>query len=413
MSNRSDILNSDKAMFSSPNEASIVYQLGVSNARPKGMFFVRFRRTASTTSSTWKDTIGFVAKSIDQPTITPTVEELNQYGRKRIVHTGVKYNPVSVAFYDTIDGVANSLWYEYAQYYFGDFNHSKASDWKDDITAGTLTGSGANGFGFIARPNSTGSNGLNTQFFFEAIEIFKVYGNKFVQTDLINPKITSFETDPLDYEDMSPLMIRMQLTPEAIIYRNNGAPQDLSSDAALEKVFQNQFSGGVIDASKGVTEFIAPSPTQRIANRVDSNEGGILLNSIIKDLRSGSSFGRALGNNLKQTIIQKSGLSNTLSRFGHFSFGSVIGDIFANALTNPRSATSNDLTESTPYASRSSQNSGSLFDTALITPSIFAAPVPDDTISLSDETIGFANSFSDGTVQIGSQLQSDLPSIDT
>jgi hypothetical protein len=413
MSNRSDILNSDKVMLASPNEASVIYQLGVSNPRPKGLFFIRFRRTATTNSSTWKDTIGFVAKSVDQPTISPQVEELNQYGRKRIIHTGVKYNPISVSFYDTIDGLASSLWYEYAQYYFGDFNHSTASDWKDDITASTVTGSGSNGFGFIARPTTSETNGLNTQFFFEAIEIFKVYGNKFIQTDLINPKITSFESDPLDYEDMSPLMVRMQLTPEAVIYRNNGALQDISSDAALANVFQNQLSGQVFDASKGVSLYTPPAPTARLANDTSSGQVGGLLDSIVRDLRSGSSFGSALGTNLKQTLVQQSGLSNTLGRFGNFSFGAVIGDLLATPATSANHPIATDSLAQVDFhfPSRDTQNSGALFDTASLTSSIFGKPTDDFTSDPGDDAMGFANSFSDGTVQMGKQTVSDFPSI--
>jgi hypothetical protein len=392
---RSDLLNSTKTMLASPDTASIVYGLdSFASPRPKGLFYIRFNRPVLAGGSNWRQGHGFFAKAVDLPTVTPQVEELNQYNKKRIIHTGVKYNPISATFYDTVNSTAMQLWNEYAKYYFGDFNHANQTSWNDDITAAKISDSEKTGFGFAARRATAGMpDGLNSQFFFETLEIYQVFGNTFVQTDIINPKINSFEPDGVDYEDMSPLTIRMSLTYEAIRYHNDGQPQELTSSAILSEAFKKEFSGQVFNPNLG-------SVAQRPFS-LNSTPVGSFLNSAIRDMSTGSSVGGSLLGNLRQSVTGQSAVSGVLSRFGSFSFGNIISGALDFATTGS-TATSN--------IDRSANSGSSLFDTDDFSSAVTGISTGSNKLSalnLNEEVMGIANTFSNGTVQIGRKVVSD------
>ena len=369
-------------MFASPDTANVVFGMdGFSNVRPKGLFYIRFKRPILSGGENWRYGHGFFAKSVDLPTVTPQVEEINQYGKKRVIHTGIKYNPITLTFYDTVNSRAMQLWNEYAKYYFGDFNHATQTGWTDDITA-TYSDPEKTGYGFLSREATTGSNdGLNSQFFFECLEIFQVYGGTFIQTDIVNPKISSFEPDGVDYEDMSPLTIRMALTYEAIIYHNDGAPQPIGNDDGLQNVFSTEFAGDVFDPVLG-------SSVQRPFSS-NGNSTASFLTSTFKDLLTGSSLGSALTTNLKQTLAQQTGIGSVLSQYGSFSYGNIVTQLVSG------------LGGSKYSTNRSSNVGQSLFDTDQVVSSLTGVIGVDSNLDISDEALGMANTFSDGTVQIG------------
>ena len=47
---------------------------------------------------------------------------MNQYNRKRIVQTKIKYDPVEINFHDDNRNLITSLWYDYYTYYYNDAN---------------------------------------------------------------------------------------------------------------------------------------------------------------------------------------------------------------------------------------------------------------------------------------------------
>jgi hypothetical protein len=387
-----DLLPSSNTMFAGSNSANTIYGVGTNTTpRPRGLFYIRFRRPTGTGGKTWQNSDGYFAKSVDLPTVTPQVEELNQYNKKRIIHTGVKYNPVTVSFYDTADGGAASLWSEYAKYYFGDFNHANQMGWTDDITSNVFSDPEKTGYGFGTRPGTTLiTDSLNTQFFFEAMEIYQVFAGTYTQTDIINPKINSYEHDGLDYEDMAPLMIRMGLTYESIVYHNDGGLANISDNEMLTTVFSTVFSGNVYNPDSSKTQ-VTPFAYSRTTS-------SSFVNSTIKDLFTGSSLGTALLTNIKQSASAQTGSNGVLSRYGSFSFGNVVSQTLSNA---------SSATLGNSAVARSSNLTSTLFDGDNDI-SIGQLTAVDTTLKLSDEALGIANTFSNGTVQLGKKGPPDI-----
>lgn len=234
----------DNRVLRSPREASKIFALGTPLApRAKNLFYVRFN-TAKAASAGWRKDLSFLVKTVERPSITPTVEELNQYNKRRQVNVGYKTAPMRISFYDTVDGTAMQMWAEYAKEFFGDFRHGDSRlDYRYDVTTSAFNDTGGSGFGFAPRL----SNDDNAHFFFDSISVFQVMGKQYTQFDLINPKINSFDPEDLSYEDSNIATITISVAYEAIIYVNDGAPMSFSNDAGLVDAFDGKFNGDVID----------------------------------------------------------------------------------------------------------------------------------------------------------------------
>jgi len=245
-----------------PRQSNLIFGLGGPHpARPKSLFYVRFKRASSGTGNgDWKSNLGFIVKSVDRPAVQPVTEELHQYNKKRQVHTGYKLQPVKLTLYDTSDSLAMSMWTEYSEWYFGDFRQGNPAMFRYDITTGTPMYDNGNGYGYSPREGLSDAADLNSQFFFDAVEVFQVYGGYYVQYDLINPKITSFDPDDLDYENSGVAMINITLSYEAIIYRNGGRPVPLEKNTGEEgqrgpyEEFKSMFLEGLTNEVPGTAE---------------------------------------------------------------------------------------------------------------------------------------------------------------
>lgn len=330
-----------------PRQASRIYGFdGPSAARPKHLFVARFKQ-ATASSLGWRRDLCFVVKSIDRPSIQPVVEEVNQYNKKRQVHTGYKMQPVRMSVHDTADSMAMRMWSEYTKHYFGDFRHEMyRDDFRYDATSAEFKDSANAGFGFA--PGS--SEDLNNQFYFDSLQIFQVFGGQFVQFDLINPKITGFDPDELNYEDSGASMINMTIAYEAIIYRNGGAPLDIRSDPSLSELFADKFGGAFLELANVESNLFGSSFVPEVLDIL-----GVDTNAYSPILTNPREYASGVG-------------SGILSSFGNFNFGAVsstyerpnttstlASDLSYSATNNPVLASVLNLTAArTPVADASS-----------------------------------------------------------
>lgn len=204
--------------------------------RSKFLFTVIFNRPIGqggvTRYGDWTTGISFLIKAATRPNITFKTETLNQYNKKRVIQTGIEYEPIEITFYDTYDQRVVQMFKEYCQYYYGDFFGTRTS-WNYDVTAANYETVTADlDFGFNA-PNTDG----NSAYFFSSIEFYQFGGGRFNKFTLINPKIQSFNYDDEDYADnTSPQMIRIRFMYEGIIFDadNQKINNNLAGDYGLD-----------------------------------------------------------------------------------------------------------------------------------------------------------------------------------
>lgn len=355
--------NYEENFFKAPNNASKAFGFeeqgwgskGASGStlappRPKFLFMVRFVRGAGDGGPAWANGLPIAVKRMDRPTISPQTMTLNQYNKKRIVYTGLKYEPVNIEFHDTVDSLVNYLWYEYSTYHFGDNRRTNEFDWGYDQT-GEFRNTGNLGFGVTFPTGGADAPGaLEAGNFFSKIECFQFFGAQYVQYDLINPKITRYDPDDFDYEANSAHSIKMSLEYESVIIHNAYSPLPIVSNQDLVEMLGGSseggfVKGGVIDGGVYVPpDTMAPSffGTQipgfgSISSMVGNVAQKLGVNYSQKYGFLGSTIGGALDKaKTVAGVINTS--SSVLNGLGSFDFGSIsatgglnIGNITASA----------------------------------------------------------------------------------
>lgn len=162
----------------------------------------------------WSQSVGFYATRCDRPRITFRTRTLNQYNKKRVVQTGHDYSPITILFNDTADAKAESMFREYYNFYYGDVKNTSTSAWSNDVEAASFN-TGAGGWGFRA-PSVVNPEMAN---FFDSVQIYIFYNGYFDRYDVVNPKITEYVPDELDYSsDTGIQTTRISLTYEGFIF---------------------------------------------------------------------------------------------------------------------------------------------------------------------------------------------------
>jgi len=178
---------------------------------------------------------GLLVKTVKLPSFTFDTSTLNQYNRKRIIQTKIKYDPINFAFHDDNGNSIRKMWKGYYNYYYADgtkpqviFNGARGN--------GTATGTADATYNNRTQyqPSITGNESWGYQGstsnptgqkipFFKNITVFGFNQHNFVAYTLINPIITSFSHDTYDYAQGNGTMEhQMTVDYETVVY-NEGA----------------------------------------------------------------------------------------------------------------------------------------------------------------------------------------------
>ena len=172
-------------------------------------FSINSRVQAANTTA-FSRVISVLGKSVDLPGYRVSVETKQQYNRKKNVQTRIDYDEVRIVFHDDKVGVTRSMLEEYYNHYFRD-GLNKNID-------GTATNYGPRD----KFSNSVGRYGLDNQSevpFFDHIKIFQLSKQKWFGYTLINPLLTSWQHDTLDYSDGGSVMENtISVVYEGVIY---------------------------------------------------------------------------------------------------------------------------------------------------------------------------------------------------
>jgi len=182
---------------------------------------------------------GLLVKDVKLPSFSFDTHQLNQYNRKRIVQTKIKYEPIEITFHDDNNDSVNYLWNSYYYYYYNDgvkpqnvlqgFRGSSlaaqtatqsqippAQQYNDrNIYNDDIAGDDDWGFKGGQTDNATGKKVA----FFKNITIFGFNQHNFTAYTLINPIITNFSHDSYNYEDGNGIMQnKMTIDYETVVY---------------------------------------------------------------------------------------------------------------------------------------------------------------------------------------------------
>jgi hypothetical protein len=155
--------------------------------------------------------ISSLVRTADLPSASFQTETKNSYNRKKIVNTGVQYNPVNMTVFDTVGNEWLLTLMKYFSYHYMDPRNKQQPNNRDIegsvvkqggmYTKGSkfgLQGGTSNG-NFTWDSNLAGYNPNLTAHFFERIDYVLYHGNRGVQYSIINPVLTEFKPGQLDY----------------------------------------------------------------------------------------------------------------------------------------------------------------------------------------------------------------------
>lgn len=221
------------------------------------------------------DNFALAVKTVRLPSFTIQTQELNQYNRKRIIQTKIKYDPVEITFHDDTGNMITKLWEAYYTYYFQDgrnyetiFKGSRgaltnASNAGGGQTAGSNNSyynrrniydpiiSNDNNWGYIGGPK------LDIPFF-KNITVFGLYQHKFTAYTLINPMITKFSHDTYSYVQGGETMeMNMSLDYETVVYNEGDIdgqnPDNIITGFGLQQNYDRNLSPSAPKGSNGLS----------------------------------------------------------------------------------------------------------------------------------------------------------------
>jgi hypothetical protein len=199
-------------------------------------------------------------KSITMPSMQMDTEVLNEYNKKRVSQTRLNYTPVTLTMHDTVEGRSLRMWEMYYEYYFKDgVAYEKLGDGGGTEARGffdiLINGAGGNDERKINREGEFGNDIIedryndntgynlarvgNEKYLINSIDIFQVHGGRYSRTTLVNPRISAFNHDTLDYEDASGLVqLQFEFQYESVVYAN---VNERLTDEELEKYRYGDF----------------------------------------------------------------------------------------------------------------------------------------------------------------------------
>lgn len=322
--------------------ASKTFRSGLYQNAPKFkfLFHVYFDINTDVLNSTnpAENNFGILVKSVKLPSYGFTTHDMNQYNRKRIVQTKIKYDPVEIVFHDDNDNFINGLWYRYYTYYYADatkpkvvFAGARGGRPADQQQGGGTSGpansytydsrtqyqpsiAGDDNWGYIGETSvPSGPNPVKKPFF-RNITVFGMNRHNFTAYTLINPIITRFSHDTYNYDEGGGVMANtMTLEYETVVY-NQGAIDGQTPDNIVTG-FGNQSN-----YDRKLSPISVPGSNSNILSKnglIESAGGAInnFTNNPLGSIRTAGAVYNGLKNiNLKQTLKAEvtQGIQNAL-----------------------------------------------------------------------------------------------------
>lgn len=158
--------------------------------------------------ASFRTSISSLVRRSTLPQVNLRNEVKNQYNKKRIVTTGVDFQPIDITVFDTINNEWLTLLMRYYSYLYMNPRNKNSNANRDvfPYTAEILEKS-KDSF----KSNEAGLNLQVDKNFFERIDIILYHGGKGVQYSLTNPFITQFGNSELDYASSDVMEFNMQI----------------------------------------------------------------------------------------------------------------------------------------------------------------------------------------------------------
>lgn len=256
----------------------------------------------------YRNEINVLVKSVDLPSYALSTETLNQYNRKKNINTTHKFNPININFHDDNMGLINQLWQNYYSYYYADSTSA--------LNPGAFNRTATRNSNFIT--SAYGLDNNSTLPFFNYIKVYQMARHEYVGYTLLNPIISAWNHNKLDYAGTGPHENAMTIQYEAVSYENGDIGEGSPEGFGLEHYDTTPSSLiGSEDSKIGSPTFTGADATNDIAiiNTV-TQQNNTYLNTRENTTTGSSTVLTAINplpqnNGLGGIVFPKSNVTNT------------------------------------------------------------------------------------------------------
>lgn len=206
-----------------------------------------------------KNEINMLVKNITLPSFTIKSDLVNQYNRKKAIQYQHDPGEIDITFHDDNMGLINKVWQNYYSYYYADSTSAK--------TSSAYNRNATKNFNYVTK--TYGLDNGSTIPFFNYIIIYQMARHEYVSYKLINPIITSWNHNKLDYSDSKTNDFSMKLKCEAIAYGSGKVSEDAPEGFGIEH-YDNTPSPltGEPDITSMSPSFVNLNPLENTINTV-------------------------------------------------------------------------------------------------------------------------------------------------
>ena len=284
--------------------------------KQKYMYHVVFQpnpevgNSATSNSFQFQKELGILVKSTDLPSFKASIENKQQYNRKKNVQTRLDYQDVRMTLHDDNLGAVRSMLEEYYKYYFADGNRS-------------ATGSQA---AYLPRDKYFGdvpNYGLNNKKrtpFFSYITIYQLARREWFAYTLVNPLLSSWDHGGVDSTDGGFNEASMIVAYEGVLYTKGKVTQnppigfsdaDVGYDAEpsplgiIDQGFIGPGGNGLIPALIGQATNTITDKLFGGSNKLVQAAGGALVGGLLGTITNevGASLARSIADPAAGTSV--------------------------------------------------------------------------------------------------------------
>lgn len=205
-----------------------------------------------------KNEIGLLVKSAQLPAFQVQTDVKHQYNRKKVIQKRLDYSPVNLTFHDDNIGVTTALWEAYYRYYYRDGNYAQVGP--------------AGGINSVNRYYEQSSFYNDKQYrygldndsivpFFNNITIYQMSRKRYTAFTLINPIISQWQHDTMDYSASDPVTNSMTIEYETVHYSRGpvgkGGPVGFAEALYDKSPSPNSLAGGGASSLLGIGGVLA------------------------------------------------------------------------------------------------------------------------------------------------------------
>ena len=237
---------------------------------------------------------GVLVKSVKLPSFSFDTDIMNQYNRKRIIQSKIKYEPVDVTFHDDNASQVTAMWNAYYRYYYADsWNPELNLELKKTYNRRNIYDANLSGDMQYGYRGDSFIGDAERPAFFDDITVYGLWNRQYIAYTFINPIIKNWAGDTYAYDQPEGTMQHsMTIDYETVTY--NTGFFSLNKDGELVE----DANGNKISADAAGKPPLPGFGTEAYYDHTDSPNEFVGFNNNVGDFANMFKSGNSTGENI-------------------------------------------------------------------------------------------------------------------